>query len=811
MKASSRWARGKYGVAGFAVLGGVAGTLLLHRVDPDCSTASRTSPAAEAALVCERAYVRSQDPATGALLADAQLASGNPSAASALANHLLATPARGDALRVLGEIAALEHRPEVALPALERARDLHRSQDRRAALALDDQAIVEVQLALAQLAPALRAADECVAEARFAALPRVEARCRVSAARALATAGSFEAARRELDRAAHALPGERDAAWLQTRYTEIERDRDRDRGREVPSSGAEPAAEHGPAQDDDDRIAGCVRQARAALAAGDLAAAKRWARRGVEQAEHVRAAPPIELPPWARDGRGVEHAEHVRAAPAIELPPSGRDGRGVEHAEHVRAAPAIELRPWVLDGRREPYELWFSALARAGRVDDALAALDRWQGRALLDALSRPDRTLPLDLRDAASRIETTSSWLSIVAAAPGIGGTPGGGPPSGVAPGGVAPGGVATSGVAPGGVAPGGVASGGVAPGGVAPSGGASGGVAPGGVASGGVAPGGGARGGVAPSGVASALRSADVLALVVADRELWRVTSSAGRVDLADLGPFAAVRDRIERFIAAPTDRALAGELGRVLLGDAAPRATRDALRVVLDGPLARLPVGALRSSGGRALISARPIVRATRLAAVACATPAPGAHRAVVIADAAGDLPGARHEAEDAAGRLGATSWIGAGAASPELFAAAPGDLLHLAVRAAGDADDSALALHDRSIRALEIAARTRGPALVVLSVRGGPGEPAAGRDLAGLAGAFVAAGSTQVVAALRPLADDAARAVMARFYAAGGPDDPVGVLAEIQAQLATTEDTDWPALAVFGRDLCPTGRR
>jgi hypothetical protein len=390
----------------------------------------------------------------------------------------------------------------------------------------------------------------------------------------------------------------------------------------------------------------------------------------------------------------------------------------------------------VLDGRREPYELWFAALARAGRVDDALAVLDRWQGRALLDALSRPEPAMPLDLRDAASRIEKLTSWLPALASEALLDSAP--------------------------------------------------------------------ARSAISQPG------ATDVLAIAVADGELWRATSSRGQFQLVDLGRFADRKDRIERFAAAPTDRALADELGQLLLDGQAGRATRDALRVVLDGPLSAFPVAALRS-GGRALIAVRPIVRAPRLSVLACAPPSSEPPRAIAIADPAGDLPDARREAQAAAAVLGATSWVGSGATSPELFAAGRGDLLHVAIHAAGDVDGDALVLHDQTIHALEIAARSRGPALVVLAMRGGGSGARAGGGAPGaVVSAFLAAGSTQVVSALQPLSDAAALAVMSRFYRAGGAQDPVHVLADIQASLAGTGDTDWPGLVVWGRDQCRAGR-
>ena len=112
---------------------------------------------------------------------------------------------------------------------------------------------------------------------------------------------------------------------------------------------------------------------------------------------------------------------------------------------------------------------------------------------------------------------------------------------------------------------------------------------------------------------------------------------------------------------------------------------------------------------------------------------------------------------------------------------------------------------LALRDRSVSALEISAARLGSPLVMLSACGS--ASAADAELAGsLAAGFLAAGSDQVVATLRPVTDVGARRLTTRFYSAGGMTDPVRALARIQAELADTGYTDWPRFAVFGHDTC-----
>ncbi|HEX3475441.1 MAG TPA: hypothetical protein VHT91_10495 [Kofleriaceae bacterium] len=131
-----------------AALGGLVGTLELARRGPDCAAAADTAPPAIAARVCEREYARTGDPTTGTRLAEAHRGAGDLTAASAIARGLIATPARGDALRVLGEIALAQRRLAAALAAFARARALHELDGQRAELSRDDAAIARALRAL---------------------------------------------------------------------------------------------------------------------------------------------------------------------------------------------------------------------------------------------------------------------------------------------------------------------------------------------------------------------------------------------------------------------------------------------------------------------------------------------------------------------------------------------------------------------------------------------------------------------------------------------------------------------------------------
>ena len=194
-----------------------------------------------------------------------------------------------------------------------------------------------------------------------------------------------------------------------------------------------------------------------------------------------------------------------------------------------------------------------------------------------------------------------------------------------------------------------------------------------------------------------------------------------------------------------------------------------------MVLDEPLARLPIGGLRI-GGRALSAVRPVVHAARPSDTGCLPALRRGERAVAIAEAATRV---------------------------ELFAAETGELLHVGVRAEAGELGPSLVLHDGRATALELAGRGHAPARVVLAM---PGDAEGAYTLAM---AFVAAGAGQVIASLGPVSDpDAAR--VAAVLGRPGAGDPATALARLQAAAAlpaaASPEPDWSAFAVFGRATC-----
>jgi len=752
------------------VLGGV---LLVKFVtctptEPSCASVARTPdvPDGVAVGICQREYERTRAPTTGIHLANALRRSGNTTAAAALANDLLSTEAKPDALFVLGKIAIAQNRLDDATSALQEARKLHQAKSRHAELSRDVLALAEVQNQRDQFAEALQLLEECVVEARHGGEPITEGYCHGNAAHVLTSVGYFDAADRELDLAKPLFTSGYDQAWLwaergnlhqelvrapgsarshdeqavsaferalglakRTEYTKLVRSIHLNLAYSLAELGRTDEAERHLAEagllDTDKRYENMRAQlaARIAYHRGNT---------GLAYSVNERVFAKLEEDDDDRILVGMMQARIAFAANDLASAERWAQ-RGVETAEKIRAAQTVlELRPWILATRREPYEMLFTVLARSGKVEKAVEVFDQWQGRTMLDSMAQPSAEVMPQLSSTASKVRGLGQWLPAVSRAPLM------------------------------------------------------------------------QHDG---RGVVEALRKIDLIALAVVNGDVWRLTAVRGQLRIDRLSSLHELDDKLDRFKAAPTERALGNELGALILPDDLVRDTKEPLHVVLDAPLATLPFVALRRND-RPVIAARPVLRMPRLPAVAASCAARSAvDGAVVLADVAGDLPDARRESSKVASLFNATPLVGVDATSKALFAAKPDSLLHVAVHA--DVNGSGfLKLHDRAVSAPEISASKLGPALVVLSAcsTAQSGDP----ELAGsLSTAFLTGGSARVVATLRPVSDLGALEITNSFYTAGGVGDPVRVLADIQSQLATGDNKDWPNFAVFGGDLCTPG--
>ncbi|MEZ4404473.1 MAG: CHAT domain-containing protein [Kofleriaceae bacterium] len=230
---------------------------------------------------------------------------------------------------------------------------------------------------------------------------------------------------------------------------------------------------------------------------------------------------------------------------------------------------------------------------------------------------------------------------------------------------------------------------------------------------------------------------------------------------------------------------------------------RGAAEPLYVVAEGALAGVPFAALRV-GGRYLIEARPVARVPGLAVLGC-RPRAWTPARVFLGDAAGDLPRATEEVR----RLGgAGALVGPAATQAALASSRDAALLHAAVHGRVTAAGGALELADGTVTAAEILEQQIAPREVVLTGC----ATAAARDAeawGGFPSAFLAAGSQNVVATLRSVADADAATMAAAYDAAAPALGPVGRLAAAQRQLAPTHPaSSWAFFSVWGDADCAT---
>jgi CHAT domain-containing protein len=259
-------------------------------------------------------------------------------------------------------------------------------------------------------------------------------------------------------------------------------------------------------------------------------------------------------------------------------------------------------------------------------------------------------------------------------------------------------------------------------------------------------------------------------------------------GTTDLANLGFDARAAEELHALLFAPLEDLLAG---------------CDALLVVPDGPLWRVPLAALVRRRVPTRVDARRLyaqharheylgdryalgVLPSAGLLVAPRPPRPAGEGALVVADPvplphdAARLAGAAREARGAATRLAGAQLLAGRDASEAVVRARleRAGWLHFAVHASLDAlhpEASRLALapgagHDGWLHAFEVERLSLGAEHVVLSACEGAGPAVAGEGFLGLARAFLAAGAPSVVASHWVVEDAAGGAFMDAFYAA-----------------------------------------
>lgn len=305
------------------------------------------------------------------------------------------------------------------------------------------------------------------------------------------------------------------------------------------------------------------------------------------------------------------------------------------------------------------------------------------------------------------------------------------------------------------------------------------------------------------------SRLAAEDVVIIVIAEDELWRLSLYDAIATVSLLGKYSVLsRELFDGFKREPFNLESANAVGNLVL----PPDLRDdsevrhqPLHVVLDERLTTLPVEALRING-KLLLEQRPIVRGLRPSQIGCAPPIPPSPKVTILADSIGDLPGGLRAANAVAKQFGVSAFTGTAATRAHL--AVPSDLLHVAVH--GSVDESGfgvLGLADGNESGVDIAMRGSSPAIVFLAAcKSALSE----HGSYSLAAAFLAAGSNQVIATLHSVDNELAARVTTEFYANGGSRDPATALAKTLATIAAAHARDpqiaWPRFAVFGRATC-----
>jgi tetratricopeptide (TPR) repeat protein len=248
----------------------------------------------------------------------------------------------------------------------------------------------------------------------------------------------------------------------------------------------------------------------------------------------------------------------------------------------------------------------------------------------------------------------------------------------------------------------------------------------------------------------------------------------------------------DRLDRLVDAfrnePGDPAAAEALGSALLPPGTLPAGPARIHIVPTSPLLRVSFAALRPGGDR-LLDRYEIAYAPSVTGLAAMTVERGARggAGTVLADTRSRLRHAPSELKDVVAATGAIPHVGADATVAALRASAHGPLLHVISHSGLGVDGGYLALADGKVSAADIVASRIGPQLAVLPTCSSAAT--AGREMWGsLAAAFLAAGSTHVVATLNSVEDSVGLEFTRRFYRAGGARDPVGGTARAQREMA-----------------------
>lgn len=292
----------------------------------------------------------------------------------------------------------------------------------------------------------------------------------------------------------------------------------------------------------------------------------------------------------------------------------------------------------------------------------------------------------------------------------------------------------------------------------------------------------------------------SHDLVAIMSGARSVWAIRRAGGVWSIARVGDREVIQARVDEYRSAPDNARIAAALGEAMFPPATIPRGGAPLVVLLDRELAEIPLAGLRA-GGRYLVEYAPIfeVLSPDLLFVPRADRAWG--RAVAIGDASGDLSEAHGEALAVAKRFAGQPHVRMGATRDAVLGGAGAWLMHLAVHS-GIADErAAFRLADGALSSHEIVSRQIAPRLAVIATCRSHVDD---NPSASLAAAFLAAGTTGVIAVKRSLDDKAGARLIRAFYRFGGAEDPAGALARAQrAEIrAKRPPSEWAIVSFFG---------
>jgi tetratricopeptide (TPR) repeat protein len=322
-------------------------------------------------------------------------------AADALAASLVATRLAADGHQVLANTSWSRGDIASALRHADRAVDLHRGDGAMSELARDLQLRAGLHRERADISRALTDADACVVAAAGARDPLIYGYCELAVAQLLAELGHHDGAVRAVERGLEKLEADRDRAWAFVVRGNLfqEVGANHQAVLDFEAALALPAA--GPVAVGDahinlayslailgelDQAAAHVAQAGTSHAGwltvtgeiarrrGDLNGGRRYLEQALRNEGHPDAALPI-----ASSLAALEEASgNLSAAESWWRV-------AVSHVERARGAGALELRPWILASRRAPYEALFRLLVQTHRSSEAIALIDQWLGRTIVD------------------------------------------------------------------------------------------------------------------------------------------------------------------------------------------------------------------------------------------------------------------------------------------------------------------------------------------------------------------------------------------------------------------------------------------